>query len=264
MSCESLAVVKWENETAELLSLSFWSNYSHGNSHGLDDPLTMKSFTERYWFWSRNKIKGNAVWKWRTWHLIFLRPNDTLHTLQTWLSCILWSRVVDENHPALKSKSSNSTSCRQEWGICQLSSSLKSHSWKKKKSTSFLPGFVLQPGFRRKALWCSSHTRMIIHNSSGMLQRWELLEMWLCQTDNKRHIFWWFSVQKQLGNFFQGCQNSCSCAMWIYKGHKREWIPVLSVLWPFTKLCCYSVFLFCWSAVFSVTLFYLHILRIFW
>lgn len=77
---------------------------------------------------------------------------------------ISWRRhwqVVAQYQPLIQSKSPKSTSGHQERCICQLSS----------PSTSFLPGIVQQPGFRRKTFWCSSYTPLIIYNSTAMLLR---------------------------------------------------------------------------------------------
>lgn len=192
---------------------------------------------------SRNKTNNGVEGKGRRQYLIFLRPNDILYTLQNWLSCVLWSRwwhVVDEHHPSIQSKTSNSTSGHQERGICQLSSSLKSLSQKNK--VHFLPPrHCAAARFQKKDMLV-----LITHPYEYLQKSWNAAATESClkcgcgQTDNKRHIFWCYSVQKQLGDFFKGCQNSCSSAMWVYKRHKGEWIPFLSVLWHFTNLCCYT------------------------
>lgn len=108
-------------------------------------------------------------------------------------------------------------------------------------SASFLPGVVRKPGFRRKTFWCSSHTPMIIHNSTGMLQRpraaWDVALARLTARDTFSDAT--LSKNNQTTSF--KAVNNWSSAMFVHKGHKREWAPVFCVPWPFTKLCCYTV-----------------------
>lgn len=178
MACESFCKAWRRNSWT---TSPFWStgqiNHSHGNSKGSDDLPTVKAFTQRWEFSSRRtEVRGKnaGVCLLRTLFLISFEarwcaanPQDLaqLYSVKETMTSGWWAA------PPIQSKSLNSTSGHQERCICQLSSSFKSHSWKKKESTSFLAGIVRQPGSRRKTFWCSSHTPMIIHNSPGMLQR---------------------------------------------------------------------------------------------
>lgn len=191
----------------------FWSSGQINHSHGNLTRPPWKPLSKRHESLkkkSRNKIKEVGEWKWRTKFLLFLRPTShqtpSGHHSAVFCEGDKW-QVVDEHHPPIpSSKSSNSPSGHQEWCICQLSSSLKSHS-PKKASTAFLPGVVQQPGFTRKTFWCSSHTQLVIHISTGILLK-SSLRCGSGQTECKRHIYWCYNVQKQPYNLFLGCQNS--------------------------------------------------------
>lgn len=183
------------------------------------NPPSMKAFIKKTWRRrSRNKIKDVGEWKWRTKFLLFWRPasrqTPSGHHSAVYCEGDRWQ--VDEHHPPIQSsKSSNSPSGHQEWCICQLSSSLKSHS-PKKDPTSFLPGVVQQPGFRRKTFWCSSHTPLVIHISTGMLlmlrAAWDVALARL----NAKDIFTDARIFKNNHRTFMGCQsNTWTYDMWV-------------------------------------------------
>lgn len=66
----------------------------------------------------------------------------------------------------------------------------------------------------------------------------ELLEMWLWPDWQRETHFLMLQHPKTIRWLLSGLSNSWSRAMWVYGGHKREWTPVSSVVWPVTKLCC--------------------------